>query len=101
MLPKFKSKILTRLSDLQKNNGQLLFSLFGQCFQEVGLTEWTSVIAKQCPDDADCTEANFNKCIRGYLEAVAGFFNIGNQLICWLRMAKNPALMPMHKFMRH
>jgi hypothetical protein len=36
-----------------------------------------------------------------YLEAVAGFPNIGNQLICWLRMAKKPALMPMHEFMHY
>ncbi len=75
----FKSKISTRLSDLQKDNGPLLFSLLGQCFQDVGLTEWTSIIAKRCPDDADCTKANFDKCIsRDYLEAVAGFPNIGD-----------------------
>jgi hypothetical protein len=66
----------------------LLFSLLGQSFQDVGLTEWASVVAKQCPDDADWTKANFNKCIRDYLEAVAGFPNIGNQLICWLHTAK-------------
>ncbi len=70
-----------------------------QCFQDVGPTEWTSVVAKQCPDNADCTRANFNKCSRDYLEAVARFPNIGNQLICWLCMAKKPALMPMHEFM--
>ncbi len=44
---------------------------------------------------------NFDKCIRDYLEAAAGFPNIGNQLICWLCMAKKPTLMRMHKFMRH
>jgi hypothetical protein len=38
-LPNFKSKILTRLSDLQKDNDPLLFSLLGQCFQDVGPTE--------------------------------------------------------------
>ncbi len=54
---------------------------------------------KQCPNNADCTKANFNKCIRDYLEAVAGFLNIGNQLIRWLRTSKKPALMPMHEFM--
>ncbi len=100
-LPNFKSKILTRLLDAQKaNGGSLLFNLMGQCFQGVGLTEWMSVIAKQCPDNADRTKANFDKCIRGYLEAIAGFPNIGNQLICWLRTSKKPALMPMHEFMR-
>jgi hypothetical protein len=51
-LPDFKSKILTRLSDVQKDDGPLLFNLMGQCFQGVGLTKWISVIAKQCPNDA-------------------------------------------------
>ena len=100
MLPDFKSKILTRLSDAQKDNGPLLFSLLGQCFQDVRLTEWTSVAAKQCPDDADCMKANFNECIRDYLEAVTGFPNIINQLIRWLHTAKKLALMLMHEFMR-
>jgi hypothetical protein len=98
-LPNFKSKILTWLSDSQKDNGQLLFSLLGQCFQDVGLTEWTSIVAKQCPDDADRTKANFNECIRDYLEAVAGFPNIGKQLIRWHHIEKKPTLMPMHEFM--
>jgi hypothetical protein len=71
------------------------------CFQDVGLTIWTSVIAKQRPDNAaDCTKANFDKFINVYLKAIAGFPNVGNQLICWLCTAKKPALMPMHKFMR-
>jgi hypothetical protein len=72
----------------------------GQYFQYVGLTKWTSVIAKQCSSNADHTKANFDKCTKDYLEVVASFPNIGNQLICWLRMSKKPALMPMHKFMR-
>ncbi len=59
-LPNFKSKILTRLLDAQKDDGPLLFSLMGRCFQDVGLTKWTSVIAKQCPNDADRTKANFD-----------------------------------------
>jgi hypothetical protein len=101
MLPNFKSKFLTQLSDLQKDNGPLLFSLLDQSFQDVGLTEWTGVVAKRCLDDADHMKANFDECIRGYLEAVAGFPNIGDQLICWLCTAKKPALMPMHEFMRH
>ncbi len=50
--------------------------------------DWTSVVMKQCPDNADWTKANFDKCIRDYLEAVARFTNIGNQLICWLCKAK-------------
>jgi hypothetical protein len=87
--------------DLQKDNGPLLLSLLGQCFQDVGLTEWTSVVTKRCLDDADCLKANFDECIRDYLEAIARFPNIGNQLIRWLCTAKKPTLMPMHKFMWH
>jgi hypothetical protein len=52
-LPDFKSKSFAQLSVEQKDNGLLLFNLMGQCFQDVGLTKWTSVIVKQCPDDAD------------------------------------------------
>ena len=99
MLPNFKSKILTRLLNTQKDNGLTLFNLMGQCFQDIGLTEWTNVIAKQRPTNADRTNANFNKCIRDYLEAFAGFPNVGNQLIRWLHTAKKPAFMPMHEFM--
>ncbi len=45
-------------------------------------------------------KANFDKCIRDYLEALTRFPNIGNKLICWLCTAKKPILMPMHEFMR-
>ncbi len=84
----------------KKDDGPLLFSLMGQCFQGVGLTEWTSVIAKQCPNNANCKKTNFDECIKNYLETVTGYPNIGNQLICWLCTSKKPALMPMHKFTR-
>ncbi len=77
----------------------MLFSLLGQCFQDVGLTE-NSVIVKRCPNDADWTKANFNEWIRDYLKAAAGFPNISDQVIRWLCMAKKPALMPMHEFMQ-
>ncbi len=99
-LPNFKSKILTRLLDTQKDNGPLLFNLMGQCFQDIGLIEWTSIITKRCPNNADCTKVNFDNIIRDYLEAVARFPNIGDQLIRWLCTAKKPALMPMQKFMQ-
>jgi hypothetical protein len=58
------------------------------------------VIAKQCPTETDCTKRNFNECIRDYLEAVSGFPNVGNQLICWLCTTKKPTFIPMHEFMR-
>jgi hypothetical protein len=99
-LPDFKSKVLTQLSAEQKDDGPLLFSLMGQCFQNIGLTKWTSIIAKQYPDNADCMKANFGKCIWDYLEAIAGFPDVGNKLIHWLHTAKKPALLPMHEFMR-
>ncbi len=70
-LPDFKSKILTQLLDVQKADGPFLFNLMGQCFQGVGLTEWMSIISKQCPNNADRARANFNECIRDYLEAIA------------------------------
>ena len=63
-LPNFKSKILTRLLDTQKDNGPTLFNLMGQCFQDVGLTKWANVVNKGCPDKMHCTKENFNKCIR-------------------------------------
>ncbi len=46
MLPNFKSKILTQFSDAKKDDGPTLFNLMGQCFQDVGLTEWTNIVAK-------------------------------------------------------
>ena len=42
---------------------------------------------------------NFVKCQRDYLEAIAGFPNIGNQLICWFCTVKKPTLMPIHEYM--
>jgi hypothetical protein len=38
-----------------------LFNLIGQCFQDVGLTEWNKVLGKQCLDDNDLAKANFKK----------------------------------------
>jgi hypothetical protein len=55
MLPNFKSKMLTQLLAEQKDHGPLLFNLMGQCFQNIGLTKSTSIIRKQCPNNADRT----------------------------------------------
>jgi hypothetical protein len=88
---------LTRLSDLQKDNGPLLFSLLGQCFQDVlGLMEWTSLVAKQCPDDADRTKVNFDECIRDYLEAVAGFWRPADLLASYGKKARSHANARVH-----
>ncbi len=72
-LPNFKSKILTWLSDAQKDDGPLLFSLMGQCFQGIGLTKWTSVIVKQCPNNADCMKASLTSVSRITLRSLPDF----------------------------
>ena len=52
------------------------------------------------PDDASKTYKNFVDCQRDYLQALAGFLNIGDQLIRWFHTARKPALMLMHDYMR-
>ncbi len=49
-LPDFKSMMLTQLSAEQKGNGPLLFSLMGQCFQDVGLTDTIFFCVQVCFD---------------------------------------------------
>jgi hypothetical protein len=77
-----------------------LFSLMGQCFEDVSLTKWTNIVCKWCPNKMHLVKENSDDYIRDYLKAVAGFLNIGNQLICWLCVAKKPKFMLMHEFMR-
>jgi hypothetical protein len=100
-LPNYKSKFLTWLSDTQKDDRPTLFNLMGQCFQNVGLMEWTNIIPKQCPNNADRTKVNFDKSIRNCLEAITGFLNVSNQLIRWIFSTKKPTFMPMHEIMWH
>jgi hypothetical protein len=59
------------------------------------------MVAKQCPNEADHNKNKFNKYIRDYLEAVARFPNVGDQLICWLHTPNKPTFMSMHEFMWH
>ena len=99
-LPDFESKVVSRLPANKQRDGPTLFPLLEQCFQEVGLTEWSNVVSARCPDDASKTYENFVECQRDYLEALARFPNIGDQLIRWFRTARKPALMPMHDYMR-
>jgi hypothetical protein len=86
----------------KKEDSPTLFSLMGQCFQDICLTEWTNIVGKQCPDKTYLKKKTFNECSWDYLdlEAVDGFPNIGNQLICWLCTAKKPAFMLVHEFTR-
>jgi hypothetical protein len=44
ILPDFKSKILTQLSEAKKEDGPTLFNILGQCFQYLGLIEGTNVV---------------------------------------------------------
>ncbi len=53
----------------------------------------------RCHTEDNKTYENFHEYIQDYLEALAGFPNIGDQLICWLCTMKKPALMPAHDFM--
>ena len=99
-LPDFESRILGRIPEDKRNDVDTLFMLMEQCFQGVGLTKWTNVVANRCKETSDRTKDDFVECQRDYLEAVAGFPNIGDQLIRWLRTAKKPALMPIHEYMR-
>ncbi len=52
-------------------------------------------------NDTHLTKKNFDKFIKDHLKAVARFPNIGNQLICWLCVAKKPVFLPMHECMGH
>jgi hypothetical protein len=38
-----------------------LFNLIGQCFQDVGLTEWNKVLGKQCPNNTDLAKTSFKE----------------------------------------
>jgi hypothetical protein len=38
-----------------------LFNLIGQCFQEVGLTEWNNVVGKQCLDNSDFAKGSLKE----------------------------------------
>ncbi len=42
-------------------DGPPLFNHLGQCFQDVGLTEWNKVVGKQCHNNNDLAKASFKK----------------------------------------
>lgn len=93
-------EIVNRLPDDDKKNAVMLFDIMGQCFRGTGKTEWNNVVSKRCPTDADKSPDKLEECQRDYLEAVAGFPNVGDQLIRWFQTAKKPALMPFKEYMR-
>lgn len=96
MLPNFKLKDISHLPPNKQCEGQLLFPLMEQCSQEVGLTEWMNVVSAHCPDKESKMFENLVDCKQDYLEALAGFLNICNQLIHWFHTAQNLVLMPTH-----
>jgi hypothetical protein len=53
-------------------DGPTLFNLTGQCFQDVGLTEWNNVIGQRCPNDTEFAKANFKECTWNYLRQSPG-----------------------------
>ena len=89
-LPNFESKIILHMPMNKQQDGPMLFLLLEQCFQEVGL---------HCPDKDHKTYKNLLKCQRNYLEALASFLNVSDQLIRWFCTAKKPSLMPVHDHM--
>jgi hypothetical protein len=42
-------------------DGLPLFNLTGQCFQDIGLTEWNNIVRKQCPDNTNLAKASFEE----------------------------------------
>jgi hypothetical protein len=49
-------------------DGPTLFNLIGQCFQDVGLTEFNNVVKKQCPNDTNFAKAKFKEWTWNYLK---------------------------------
>ncbi len=49
-LPDFVSRILGRIPEDKQNDVDTLVMLMEQCFQGVGLTKWTNVVANRCKE---------------------------------------------------
>ena len=101
MPPNFELNIVLTLPANKQRDGPTLFPLLEQCFKEVCLTKWKNVISAYCPDDDAKMSGNLFKCQQDYLEALAGFPDIGDQRIHWFHTAWKPALMLMHNYMHH
>ena len=99
-LPDLEWKIVSHLPTNKQRDGPMFFSLMKQCFQEVDLTEWMNVVSARCLGEGKKTFDNLVECQQDYLEALAGFPNIGDQWIRWFCTARKPALMPTHDY-RH
>ena len=52
-LPDFESRILGQIPEDKQNDGNMLFMLMEQCFQGIGFTEWTNVVANRCKEASD------------------------------------------------
>jgi hypothetical protein len=82
-LSDFESKLVLPLPANKQHDGPTLFQLLEQCFQEVSLTECKNVVSARFPDKDTKTFENLVECQQDYLEALVGFPNIDDQVICW------------------
>eukprot|EP00957_Ditylum_brightwellii_P099437 7574614-Ditylum_brightwellii.AAC.1 len=64
----------------------------GCCFQGKAQTKWDKSVAKV--DVANRTEETFKDAQQDYLKAIANAKNLGDCLICQLRVRLKPAAMP-------
>lgn len=99
-LPDFKLKILGRIfPETRREDGENLFHLMELCLQHSALATWREVVTNRSAQNGFVKNAaSFLECQRDYLEAIAEFPRIGDQLIRWFRSMKKPALMNLHDF---
>eukprot|EP00957_Ditylum_brightwellii_P184316 14039316-Ditylum_brightwellii.AAC.1 len=64
----------------------------GRCFQGKAQTKWDKSVTKV--DVANRTEDTFKDAQQDYLAAIANVKNLGDYLICQLRVRSKPAAMP-------
>ncbi|MGA0787720.1 MAG: hypothetical protein ACO3QH_09570, partial [Ilumatobacteraceae bacterium] len=101
--PDFK-RVLDRFSADQQRDPEFQtqkFSLLRQAFQGAALSKWDYVVGKSySTDELKKAPDAFLECIRDYLEAIAGFPNVGDQIIRWFQNMRKPALMEFEHFLQ-
>ena len=70
-LPDFELKIVLHLPAIKQREVPKLFLLFEQCFQEVRLNKWKSVISAHCSGKDSKMFKNLIECLQDYLKALA------------------------------
>ncbi len=79
------------------NNVQPYWSVFpGRWSYQMEQSCW-----KAMPQQYQPCKCKFQRVNPGLPEAVTRLSNVGDQLICWLCVAKKPAFMLIHEFMQH